>query len=557
MAEELRLRVESEPQWTRLVEATCREYLDIVAFPEALHDMVVGALSEACEELTRAASAAGAPQPFEAVFEREDSVLTLRVIYNEAIPLNPHKAPNYEVPDSGANLEDVEVETLWLHLIKRRMDRVFFRVNGRQRELVLMKYPRVEGKSRQFWVMGLMPRLRPDVQLDYPPGEENAAVPTGATLHDPKSGSVLRLSRSDAFIVRRFDGRTTFHDIYLEHSAELGPIAPTQLARIYETLEAAGMLARSGQNESKWKKWFRWIIAPRLSIPRADALVTAVHGWVRPLLNRWGFAALLLLGLSGIIPVVRNWDRFVAAVPELERMIVSEAWTIPVVYALMLVLVGFHELAHGVVCKHFGGRVPNLGIMWYLASFIFFCDTSAAWNFRQKSQRILVSLAGPLVTWASLGVIAWLGASSIGSPWLVVWALLAVINTFSLAMNFNPLIKMDAYYMLMDWTGIPDLQRKSFAYVKRLFSRSAVASGRPPSVRERRVFLIYGVLSAAMSIVFLVWPLVTYVRRLAEWRASTGQLVVAGLLLLIILSRLGQRTFAHMHAATHQEHKIV
>ena len=557
MAEELRLRVQNEPQWTRLVETTCREYLDLISFPNGLHDMIACSLSEACEELVRVSSEAGAKSPFEIVFERQESVLSLRVIYDERIPLNPHKAPNYEVPDSSADMDDLEIESLWLHLIKRRMDRVFFRFNGRRRELVLMKYPRVEGKARQFWVMGLMPRLKPGLELEYPPGEENSSSPSGAILHDQAAGSVLRLSRSDAFIVRRFDGRTTFHEIYLDHSAEIGPIAPAQLARIYETLEAAGMLARAEADQPKWKRILRRIIAPRFSIPKADAVVTAVHYWVRPLLNRWGFAALFLLGLSGAVPVLRHWHELRSALPGLETMIVTHAWTVPTAYALMLVLVALHELAHGVVCKHFGGRVHNMGIMWYLASFIFFCDTSAAWNFRKKSERILVSLAGPLITWASLGVIAWLGVAAIGSPWLVVWGLLAVIKSFSLAMNFNPLIKMDAYYMLMDWTGIPDLQRRSFAYVRSWLSRRQPMAAKAPGARERRVFLLYGILSGLMSLVFFVWPLATYLRRLTEWRASTGQLVFTGMLLLIILGRVGQRAFSHMYAASHQEHKIV
>jgi putative peptide zinc metalloprotease protein len=261
--------------------------------------------------------------------------------------------------------------------------------------------------------------------------------------------------------------------------------------------------------------------------------------------------------LSGIFPLLYYRHDFVAAVPQLETQIVQSPWTVVVAYLLMLVITIGHELAHGVVCKHFGGQVHNMGIMWYLGMFIFYCDTSAAWNFRQKNRRILVSLAGPLITWTSLGIVAWLAAASRNSSWLVVWALLAVIKGFSLVMNFNPLIKMDAYYMLMDWTGIPDLQRKSWQYLKnRLWGRVPPAVGNPKIRRERRFFLLYGLLSGLMSLAFLVYPLILYLKRLTEWRESPGTLLLTVLLLIILLGRIGQRAFTHMYAASHQQHRL-
>jgi putative peptide zinc metalloprotease protein len=36
-----------------------------------------------------------------------------------------------------------------------------------------------------------------------------------------------------------------------------------------------------------------------------------------------------------------------------------------------------------------------------------------------------------------------------------------------LVMNFNLFIRMDAYHMLMDWTGIPNLRQRSFSYLQR------------------------------------------------------------------------------------------
>jgi putative peptide zinc metalloprotease protein len=198
-----------------------------------------------------------------------------------------------------------------------------------------------------------------------------------------------------------------------------------------------------------------------------------------------------------------------------------------------------------------------------MAMFIFFCDTTSAWTFPKKSQRVWVSLAGPLVSWAFFGVTAWCAGvtAATASPWAVLWILLTVMNGFGLAMNFNPLIRMDAYYMLIDWTGIPNLQKKAFDEIRTRMTgwmKKRRDTGKLwPTAQERRIFLIYGVLSAAMSFLFIILPF----WQLAElWRVHR-QFTVWGVMTLIAVALLiGNMLFkAHglMHAARHKEYKIL
>ena len=153
----------------------------------------------------------------------------------------------------------------------------------------------------------------------------------------------------------------------------------------------------------------------------------------------------------------------------LEEAFLSNPLLILPVYLLTLVHVTLHELGHGVTCKHYGGKVPRLGIMFYMASFIFYCDTTAAWNFPEKKHRILVSLGGPIISFAIMGAGLW-GAgyyAGTGLIWEPVFVAFSLFNFFGLVMNFNPFIKMDAYYMLLDYTGIPNLRECSFKFLER------------------------------------------------------------------------------------------
>jgi putative peptide zinc metalloprotease protein len=232
-------------------------------------------------------------------------------------------------------------------------------------------------------------------------------------------------------------------------------------------------------------------------------------------------------------------------------------------YLLMFVDAALHEFAHGATCKHFGGRIRKLGVMWYMAMFIFFCDTTSSWTFPKKSQRLWVSLAGPLVSFAFFGITAWctgMTAAS-GSPWTALWLSLTLMGAFGLVMNFNPLLRMDAYYMLVDWTGIPHLQKKSFAYLTAGILGWMKGQPSPaesaPSPREKRIYAVYGILSAFMSFFFILLPF----WRLADlWIANRHFTIWGGMAFIVVALVIGGmlfKTYEILYAARHREYKIL
>lgn len=552
----------SDNRWLHFAHDTVRSYGEMVGFSPKLEEMFTSSVMEACEELFRLGKEADITDSVELSLNFKGGAVVIDIGYNGRIPLNPHQAENFEVPNQETDLDDLDMSTLWLHIIKRRMDRVRFMRRGSRHVLRLIKYSRKEGREKQAWVMAIKPRLRRRLILHL--GNPDAEYPSGVL--QAKGQGVLKLGPSETFIIQNMDGETSFHDLYLAHVDAIGLISPGQLAMLYEQLERMDMLADPGgtAQKSKLKRVVRCIINPDFSIPNADGVVTAVHTVTRPLFSPGGLVFLLGIGLSGLVPWWGNLGYFREIIVRLEVIFISHPMFILPLYVLILAHIVLHELAHGTVCKHYGGKVPRLGIMFYLAMFIFYCDTTAAWTFPRKRQRILVSLGGPLVSFAVFGAGLWGAAycAGTGSVWEYVLVAFCLFNFFGLVMNFNPFIKMDAYYMLVDYTGISNLRKKSFKYLERkVFARLGIGSETrvdmpKPSRRERRIFWWYGILGSLATLFFLVIPIVRIKYLLSAESVSRGRLFMAVLIGAFLIARLGQVAFSKIRTMRYREYKI-
>jgi putative peptide zinc metalloprotease protein len=550
-----------------LVDSAARMYWEELGFAEPLRDMLGGSLNEACEEFIRVCRERGIEETFEVTLDFLDGAAIIRLSYDSRVPLNPLETEEYEVPASPDDLDSLNMDSLWLHLIKRRMDRVFFRVEGSRRCLQMMKYRREEGKARQLWVMGLSPRLRSGLKLELEPAGAESSIVRGGLLLDDRSGAALKLDPGSAFIVQRLDGKTTFHDIYLEYIDRVGMVSPKQLALLFERLEAQNMLERESAPErgGRFRRLAQRVINPGFVIPQADRFIGRLQKSLSFLLNPFGAALFLLAGFSGLIPLWREGaGELFRTGMELKPFFLSHSWAIGGMYVLLLASAAAHELGHAVVCRTYGGRVDRVGVMFYLAMFIFFCDTSSAWNFSRKGKKIAVSLAGPLVTFAFLGagLWAWGWQAGAGSAVEMIAAAFSLLTMFTLAMNLNPFIRMDAYYVLMDLSGIRNLRSRSFAYMRDILSELLLGKRPDPaepkaSFREKIYFLVYGVSGGIMSVVFFCWPLVYYIRRFIASNGASGGAFLFGAIIALILIRLGVQGFRKFYSFRNRAYKIV
>jgi len=89
------------------------------------------------------------------------------------------------------------------------------------------------------------------------------------------------------------------------------------------------------------------------------------------------FSGVLMLCALGI--TVGEWGQMSHELRGLLRFeSIALAWV-----TCLLVIVA-HEFAHGLTCKHFGGRVREIGFMLIYLQPAFFCNVSDAWLFPEK-----------------------------------------------------------------------------------------------------------------------------------------------------------------------------
>ncbi len=219
----------------------------------------------------------------------------------------------------------------------------------------------------------------------------------------------------------------------------------------------------------------------------------------------WLAATVLLVGLS---IVTAHSERVIFELSSLGS--VSGFLSLYLAAAGVTVL---HEFAHGLTCKHYGGKVPSMGMLLILLTFpCFYTDVSDAWLLEKKRQRIAVTAAGVVfesVIW-SLATMLWL----VTAPDALIHQLclgVMISSGAGMLLSLNPLIKFDGYYLISDALDIPNLRNKAMAYFS--IWLGSLLSGRRdglPKVtrRDHRVFVIYGL--AVIAFTFFILGSVVY-----------------------------------------------
>src|ERR1051326_2157612 len=180
------------------------------------------------------------------------------------------------------------------------------------------------------------------------------------------------------------------------------------------------------------------------------------------------------------------------------------ALTIVVLLVLTLVALAIHELGHGLAVKHAGRRVHQAGVRLYFGLPAAFVDTTDIWM-APPAQRLLTAFAGPwtgLVLGGVLAIAA--GLSPSGSPGTLLFTAAFVFVVDNL-FNFNPLLELDGYYMLIDFLDRPLLRAQALAFVRGpLWSR---VWHRQPLSREEKLLALFGVACVAYAIFAVVLAL--------------------------------------------------
>jgi multidrug efflux pump subunit AcrA (membrane-fusion protein) len=169
-----------------------------------------------------------------------------------------------------------------------------------------------------------------------------------------------------------------------------------------------------------------------------------------------------------------------------------------------------HELGHGFVCQHYGGKVTEIGytLMFYFR-IVPYCDTSSSYLISNRRHKMMVQLGGTLAS------IMWFSLLAVGlallAPSIAIYSGLALGLLVGAAFSFLtliPFLKNDGYYALADALNIPNLRERSFkqarAWIaKKLFGLELETEDLSP--RQRRWMIAYGIGARLFTMCFVLF----------------------------------------------------
>lgn len=200
----------------------------------------------------------------------------------------------------------------------------------------------------------------------------------------------------------------------------------------------------------------------RVPLVRPNAFLDRTSRWVLPLFRPAFFSACGLLSLLGVWRVLDQWPAFSSTF--LYFFSCQGALYYGLALALAKVL---HELAHAYTCKYYGVRVPAMGVALMMMWPLLYTDTSEAWKLTSRHARLAIGGAGVVAELLLAGIAALLWSlAPDGGVKSALYILAAVTWISTLAVNLNPFMRFDGYYLLMDLLDIPNLSERSFAIAR-------------------------------------------------------------------------------------------
>ena len=336
-------------------------------------------------------------------------------------------------------------------------------------------------------------------------------------LQDPAGNHYYRLNEAAYHFVAMLDGRRTVSQVWQICMEKFGDAAPTQgevitlLGRLHSSNLLYGNFAPDAEalfrrhRKRIWREvrgFLANLFFVRIPLWDPDRFLDRWVGVFGRLFTWYGFLMWLGIFAAGLWAVGGH-------TAELTRQAlgVLNPDNLPLLYAALVMVKILHEMGHAFACKHFGrragtgGEVHQMGVTFLVLTPLPFVEASSAWALRNKRHRIVIGASGMLVELAiaSIAAITWIHTAEGTTLHAIAYNMMFIAGVSSLVFNGNPLLRYDAYYILLDLIEIPNLESRSKMYLAYLVKRHLWGTSKahdPSHTRgEKRWLVFYGIAS--------------------------------------------------------------
>jgi putative peptide zinc metalloprotease protein len=339
-------------------------------------------------------------------------------------------------------------------------------------------------------------------------------------VYVPSAGGMYTFPSQNWALISLFDGKRSYREIAELFSGQTGlRYSEEQVREFADGLEAADFWYKTTQEKNvllmqksaderrrhlKQKSKYGDLSEILFPAFNPDKFLTWLDKYTS-FAYTWWFTLITLAGFGFAAGItITHWSEIGRDTLEFYNF-ANKSWAdVFQYYLLVIATVVIHEGAHGHACKHYGGRVPTMGFALVYLLPAFYTDTTEGDVKGSRSQRFVIAMAGvwsELMLYSILAPIWWATPpDTVVHNAAYVTMLMSGIATVLL--NWNPLMKLDGYYMLSEILGFIDLKENSTAYVSAWLKRHLwrLPIEVPYVPRQRRLgYAVYAILSGLYS----------------------------------------------------------
>ncbi|HXJ90947.1 MAG TPA: efflux RND transporter periplasmic adaptor subunit [Candidatus Binatia bacterium] len=392
-------------------------------------------------------------------------------------------------------------------------------------------------------------------------------------VHAIVSGAnqMYRFTLEQWWLMQLFNGENSFEDVARLFREQTGiAFSPNDIREYassldeiwYASAEQPNLTLAQKEAEERNRRNKKWEDITMITVGHwdPDEYLNWVHSWAKFIYTRW-FTVITLAFFAVMASIfVTRWSEIGADTWKYYDFTEKGLAEIAEFWLLFCFLGFFHESAHGLTCKHFGGAVHKMGFLLYYLEPCFFVDVTEVYVYAGKWERIATSIAGIWVEliFCSAASILWWG-TPVGTPLHdFAYKIILITGVGVVLINLNPLIKLDGYYILSELLGIIALKEDSTAFVsswvKKNVFRLPVEVEFVPR-RRRWAFTLYALASGLYSytLLYLVVGFAYNVFR----KYSPDWAILPALLVAWLLFRSRIRTLVRFMKTTYLDKKQV
>jgi putative peptide zinc metalloprotease protein len=343
-------------------------------------------------------------------------------------------------------------------------------------------------------------------------------------VYVPSANCMYKFPPANWQLAQLFNGQRSYGEIADLYSQEIGALYDPQDVRDFaadlESMEfwyktpqeknIQQFQQASEQRRKKVEQRSRWADLSMVVFPafNPDRFLTALYRYTRFIYTPW-FTILTLVGFAFTAGItITHWNEIGQDTKEFYNFSNKDWVDIFILYSLIFAVVIIHEFAHAYVSKHFGNRVTAMGFALIYLTPALFTDTTEAEVMSSRYERLVVTVAG---VWSELMVCSiatfiWWGTPPDTPLHNGAYFIMMITGLISILVNWNPLMKLDGYYILCDLLDLTQLKENSTAFVsawvkKYIWSLPVEVPYVPR--RRRPGYAVYAILSGAYSYMIL------------------------------------------------------